>query len=195
MNKETIKLAFIGTSCIGKTTLLNELRRLERGKPDVAFVSEAARQYFSENPTADRSSEVTQEQIQALVIEMEQVAHSSGARIIFCDRSAIDAVAYLKSSGNEEGVVRLLSRIVDHLSTYRRLLLLDPLDIPFAQDEVRSESEEERNGFHRAFLVLFEEQGVAYELLSGTLEERIQKVYEIINDFQDRSYTSDPGSE
>ncbi len=47
----TIKIAFIGTSCVGKTTLLEEVSRRLSGNSKIAKVPEAARAYFTANPT------------------------------------------------------------------------------------------------------------------------------------------------
>lgn len=172
------KIAFMGTSSVGKTTTLEAAR--ERF-PDVAFVGEAARDFFARNTVPDRFSAETQGKIQAMALENEKTAHESGARVIFCDRSVLDAVVYTREHGDPEGAEELFRRVQFWLPTYDRFLLLDPADIPYEQDDIRTESEEKRNSFHRVFVEFFEEKGIPYEILSGTIEERMKRIEEIVS--------------
>lgn len=172
------KIVFMGTSSVGKTTTLEEARKRF---PDAAFAEEAARDFFANNTVSDRFSAETQGRIQAMALENEKAAHESGAGIIFCDRSVLDAVVYTREHGDLEGAEDLFRRVQFWLSTYDRFLLLDPLDIPYQQDGIRTESEEKRNSFHKVFIEFFEEKGIPYEILSGTIEERMKRIEEIIS--------------
>lgn len=175
------KVAFVGTSCIGKTTLLEYYRQRYSGNSQVAFVEEAARVFFQANPEiTDRFSEESQGKVQALALQNEQAAYNSGVKVILCDRSVIDAVAYVKAHGDPEGSDRLLDNVSFWLPTYHKFLLLDPIGVPYATDEVRLEDSDKRQQFHDAFVALFSEKEIPYELLSGTLEERISRVDEIL---------------
>lgn len=171
------KIAFMGTSSVGKTTILEAAR--ERFL-DAAFVEEASRDFFANNAVSDRFSAETQGKIQAMALENEKAAHESGATIIFCDRSVLDAVVYTREHGDPEGAEELFRRVQSWLPTYDRFLLLDPVDIPYEQDEIRTESEEKRNSFHKVFTEFFEEKGIPYELLSGTVKERLKRIEEIV---------------
>lgn len=72
------KIAFVGTSCIGKTTLLDHYRKAHSRNPKVAFVEEAARIFFTGNPDiSDRFSAEVQAQVQAMTLRNEREAHSS----------------------------------------------------------------------------------------------------------------------
>lgn len=176
---EILKVAFVGTSCVGKTTLVEEYRK--RGIPGLLITDEAARDYFTRNPTVvDRFSVGVQSEIQALVLRNEQIAYKSGASRIICDRSVLDAVAYVRSQGDIKGSRQLLERIKFWIPTYENLLLLDPADIPYQIDSIRQESEEVRQKFHQVFLELFQEEGISYELLSGTLVQRISRVNQFL---------------
>ena len=78
--------------------------------------------------------------------------------------------------------MELLDRVKFWLPTYNKFLLLNPTDVPYQTDEVRQESEQVRQGFHNAYLEFFEESGIPYELLSGTLEQRVERVDEILSE-------------
>lgn len=170
-----IKVAFVGTSCVGKTTLVESYR--QGGIPRLAVVKEAARDYFTRNPQVkNRFSLAAQGNVQALALSNERQAHELGATRIVCDRSVLDAVAYVRSQGDFEGSRELLDRVKLWLPTYHYLYLLNPADIPYRPDNVRSEDEETRWGFHLAFIGMFEETGIPYELLSGSLDKRLRRV-------------------
>lgn len=115
MNKEShIKIAFVGTSCIGKTTLVEHYRKKFENNPKVAIVPEAAREYFiahPEIPPEERFGLVPQGEIQQLAIQKEHAAVTTGAEMIICDRSVLDAVAYVRGHGDIEGSRELLSRV------------------------------------------------------------------------------------
>lgn len=179
--EKSIKIAFVGTSCTGKTAIIETYRRRFKNNPKVAFVEEAARIYFQNNPhVIDRFSVDAQGKVQALALSNEQSAHATGARVILCDRSVIDAVAYVKAQGNKEGSEELLQKVEFWLPTYYKLLLLDPADISYSRDEVRQENESKRWQFHETFIELFEEKQISYELLSGVIEERTARIDQIL---------------
>lgn len=179
--KTARKIAFVGTSCVGKTTLLEELGRRLATNPQIAIVPEAARIFFTANPnTTERFGRKAQGQIQLIALQQEKEAYNTEAKVILCDRSVINAVVYLRTHGDKGGAAELLDRISFWLPTYTTFLLLNPADIPYKTDNVRQETEELRQSFHQAYLDFFEECGIPYELLSGSLEERIARVDEII---------------
>lgn len=175
------KITFVGTSCIGKTTIFEHYKQQFAGNPQVAFVEEAARSFFQDNPdVGDRFSTETQGRVQALALHIEQDAQATRARVLLCDRSVIDAVAYVKAHGDPDGSDRLWENVAFWLPTYHKFLLLDPVGVPYATDEVRQEDADKRQQFHDAFVSLFAEKEIPYELLSGTLEERIRRVDKIL---------------
>jgi|SRR3989338_9373310 len=180
-NNKVIKIAFVGTSSVGKTSLLWEYKKRMKNNPSVAFVHEAARDFFENNPTVKkRFAKDAQEKIQSLMLKREKKAHGSGAKIILCDRSVIDAVVYVRSTEDKEGANELFEKIRFWLPTYRKFFLLDPVDVIYKKDKIRQEDKKVRQTFHKAFLEFFQELKIPYELLSGTIEERMAKVDKLI---------------
>lgn len=176
---QPIKIAFVGTSGAGKTKLLWKYKN-EIKNHQVAFVHEAARDFFKENPDIkNRFTKEIQARVQSLMLQRELEAHNSGAKIIICDRSVIDAVVYVRSTGDIKGSKELFKKVEFWLPTYHKFFLLNPADVPFERDEVRQEDEKTRQVFHKAFLNFFKDYKIPYELLSGTIEERVVKVNRI----------------
>lgn len=183
---EVTKVAFVGTSCIGKTTLL-EACRTDLGD-SALFVDEAAREWFTLHPDAtDRFGVSAQGDVQALALQKERKAHARAAShlgrfsAILCDRSVLDAPVYVHSQGDELGAQELLGRVRTWLPTYSRIFLLDPSDVPYVQDDIRAEDEATRQLFHDAFLGFFQDNELPYELLSGNPDERFNQVHDFVS--------------
>ena len=177
------KIAFVGTSCVGKTTIIDYYQKKYDDNPKLVLVPEAAREYFlahPEIPTEHRFGVGPQGEIQQLALQNEKTAMESGAEVVMCDRSVLDAVAYVRGHGDKVGSAQLLNRVESWLPTYFSILLLDPADVPYQIDDIRQESPGVRLRNHEAFLEVFMQARVKHELLSGTLEERIQKVDAIL---------------
>jgi adenylate kinase len=97
---EPRKIALVGTSGIGKTTVLEYFKHRFAGDSTVVFVEEAARTFFIEHPEImHRFSEDSQGQVQTLALRNEKLAYLDNPKVIICDRSVIDAVAYVRAQG------------------------------------------------------------------------------------------------
>jgi predicted ATPase len=178
-NRRQIKVAFSGTSCAGKTSLVNEYRKRFAPDSDSVVVREAARDYFKRHlGIKDRFSVKVQGEIQQLAFTRE--IRALKAKRVTADRSVLDAPAYVFSQGDRAGAGRLLTRVRPWIASYSKIFLLDPADIPYKCDAQRLEPEEVRWGFHRAFLDFFEENEIHFELLSGTIGERLRRVDQVL---------------
>lgn len=174
-----IKIAFVGTSCTGKTWLFETLRKRLGGGGNARFVEEAARAYFEEHPDVhNRFSFAVQASIQELALISEQQAKAS---LIFCDRSVLDAAAYIYAQQWYDGADFLVRRVKNWLPTYSKLYLLNPSDVAYAKDGIRDESEPKRLGFHAGFIELFAKYAIPYELLSGTKGDRVKTVEQFVD--------------
>lgn len=185
MGKEAEKIALVGAACVGKTTLLNSLRKTFGQRSDVVFVDEAARDFFQQNPTdpSEVFSYSIQSKLQDLILERERQAHALKPAIIICDRSVLDPPVHIEGMGDKEGASNLLEHVRFWLPTYNCFFVLNPKDVPYQQDEVRRESEETRNSIHQAFIDFFHQHDIPFRILSGSLEERIQAVQEALHSF------------
>lgn len=173
------KIAFVGTSRIGKTEIITQLQKKH---PDAVFVPEAARIYFTEHPEipqSERFSAKVQGQVQDLQWSLEREANNSGAVNIFCDRSVLDAVVYARADGDLEAE-QLFTKVASWIATYHKILLLDPRDVPYEKDYIRQEDEAIRQKNHDEFVAFFKEKQIPYELLSGTIEQRLARIEQIL---------------
>lgn len=171
------KIALIGTSCVGKTSILDELKSVFR---DHVFINEVAREYFLRQKSKNRFSFQDQKNIQDLAIRTEK---NMTGKIIICDRSVICPIIYTNAAGDVSGGRELFSRIKDWVPTYTQLLLLDPSEVPYKKDTVRNEDNLFRMKVHSEYLVFLAEKKIQYTLITGTRPERIAKITKIINSY------------
>lgn len=182
MSKENspLKIAFVGTSCTGKTTLFERFRSEYADDGKIVFSEEGARAYFQENPLPARFTVDIQRAIQERTITNEKKAHESNPTIIFCDSSTVDQTVYTRAFGDKKGSDELYEGISLWVPTYTKFFMLDPKDVPFENDDVRKESANERQNVHDTFVELFAEKGLIYDVLSGTVNERFQTVDKLV---------------
>lgn len=181
--KSIEKFAFIGAQSVGKTTMTNYFRSRFEGNPRVAILEEEAKKFFQSNPkTVDRSIRV-QEQIQDRVLAQEHAAHNNPeTKLIIADRSVIDPVILTSIYDTPANTRRLLERVTGWLPTYTSFILLSPEGVPSEADEHRRETEEERLVIHNSFGEFCRENGLPVIEVSGTLQERKDRIKEIIFD-------------
>ena len=183
IERDVRKIAFVGTSSVGKTELINQLRSKHSDDPRFAFAPEAARIFFtahSEISQEERFSAKVQGQVQDLQLDLEKEAHDSGATTIFCDRSVLDAIVYTRANEEIPESEDLYIKVASWIYTYTKVFLLDPTDIIYETDDIRQENEATRQKNHDAFVTFFEEKQIPYELLSGTVEQRITRIEGIL---------------
>jgi nicotinamide riboside kinase len=177
------KIAFTGAPCTGKTTLFEALHAIYGDNEQVAFASEAARKFFAANqdiPSHKRQGYTAQSQILDLVMKQEAKLVSGQAKLAICDRSVTDPVVYTVVGGDRPAAEKLYKIIQDWIPTYTKLYILDPTDITHQADDIRLEDEAGRQQLHQGFLDFFADKQIEFELLSGTLEERLAKVQAVI---------------
>jgi nicotinamide riboside kinase len=180
-NKPAFKIALVGTACVGKTTIMELLRQKYEKSPAHGFVEEYARFFFESHPEiTDRFSQSVQEEILELILYRENEVIKTNPSFILCDRSIIDPVVYVGILGEKKLADILLRKAAPWIASYGKIFLLDPADVPYKTDTIRNEDETTRLKLHQGFVEFFEKSAIPYELLGGTLQERINKVEKIL---------------
>lgn len=177
------KYALIGTSCVGKTTLVAQLsKKLKEEIPGIRVetVKEAARLYFIYNKTDQPFLFFPQQEIQTLANLQEQIAYYKNPHIILTDRSVLDAAVYVKTLGDKKNAENLIEKEKKWLTTYTHFFLLDPKGVPYKTDGIRKESKATREAFHKTFVETLSQLKLPHTLVSGNLESRLKKTLTII---------------
>lgn len=178
------KFALVGTSCVGKTTLLEKLEEELKTmfpRKTIVTVEEAARLYFSTHKAKNPFSFFHQTRIQNLVHKQEQQIMKKNPDLVISDRSVIDAIVYIGAMGDRLRTKKLLKKMRHWIATYTHFFLLDPKHIPYQTDNIRKEKRDLRGKFHDAFLYFFSSSHLPYSIISDkTIDERLSKIIKTI---------------
>lgn len=131
-----MKIAFIGTHGVGKTTLCFDLASaLKRQDINVDIVKEVAR--LSPLPINRKTSLDAQTWILASQVA-EEIRSASQHEVVVCDRSALDNYAYLAFACGRQ---RAIERFVDYWMKSYDLLFKVPISGEASADGVRDTDE------------------------------------------------------
>lgn len=167
-----MKIAFVGTHSVGKTTLLNELKKIY---PGFNFVSEVARHCpfsLNEKTTLESQDWILRKQIQG---ELEKPIHD----VTICDRSVYDQLAYIVYAvdygtiSSEDG--ERLERFISNWGLTYDYLFYIPIEFDVEDDGFRSIDELYRKTIDdHVQYILDKYVGTHRRMqLNGTVEERL----------------------
>jgi thymidylate kinase len=170
-----VKVAFIGTHGVGKTTLCYDLAALlKRRDLSVDIVKEVAR--LSPLPINRKTSLDAQTWILMTQVA-EEIRSASQHQVVVCDRSVLDNYAYMVlACGRQKGI----ERFVDHwMKTYDLLFKVPMSEGAVSADGVRDTDEFFMRSIDQLVDTLLAEKGIAHEKLPpGRREEWITLVGE-----------------
>jgi len=171
-----VKLAFIGTHGVGKTTLCYDLAAvLKRQGVDVDIVKEVAR--LSPLPINRQTSLDAQTWILATQVA-EEIRSAGRHQVVVCDRSALDNYAYLALACGRQ---RPIERFVDYWMKTYDLLFKVPAGGEIAADGVRDTDAVFAREIDRLVDALLEEKKVAHERLpEGRRDEWMDHVRAVV---------------
>jgi len=168
------KFALVGSAKVGKTIILEELKKIFSNDPKVAFVEEAARDLILDLKPKTHFTFKFQSQIQDEVLRREKAVQNYP--IIICDRSVIDAVIYCQALGLEEEAKRLYEKVKNRLPTYTKFFLLDISGIPLEKDNVRTDQSVFRKKAQQLFLKFLKKENLPFSLIKGTEKRRLRRI-------------------
>ena len=176
-----IKIAVSGAMCSGKTTLLDLAQQHYRDHP-VVFVPEQARIFFEATPIeGDRSRPEVQDMLLPWIYRAEEAAERSGNQVVVCDRPIFDTYIHLLEAGYQAEAADLLQRIRPWMATYHHILVSDIAGIPHTTDAVRWQDASVRQRMHDLVLEEYARQGISFELLSGSKQQRFDRLRQLVD--------------
>ena len=156
-----MKIAFIGTHGVGKTTLCYDLASvLKRQGINVDMVKEVAR--LSPLPINRKTSLEAQTWILATQVA-EEIRSAGQHDVVVCDRSALDNYAYMALACGRQ---KAIERFVDYWMKTYDLLFKVPISGGAAADGVRDTDEFFMRQIDRLVDELVEERGLDCERLA-----------------------------
>jgi nicotinamide riboside kinase len=162
-----LKVAFIGSHGVGKTTLCYELAgALKRDDLNVDVVKEVAR--LSPLPVNRQTSLEAQTWILATQVA-EEIRSASGHAVVVCDRSALDNYAYMAFACGRQKPVEAFVRW--WMKTYD-LLFKVPISGAASADGFRDTDEFFMHGIDQLVDILLQEMKVPHQLLPPGQRDR-----------------------
>jgi nicotinamide riboside kinase len=169
-----MKIAFIGTHGVGKTTLCYDLAALlKRQALNVDVVKEVAR--LSPLPINRKTSLESQTWILMTQVA-EEIRSASQHDVVICDRSVLDNYAYMALACGRQ---RVIERFVDYWMKTYDLLFKVPLAGETPADGVRDTDEFFVRSIDQLVDALLKEKGLAYEALPPGRESWLDIVREV----------------
>ena len=167
-----MKVAFIGSHGVGKTTLCYDLAAiLKRQDIQVDLVKEVAR--LSPLPINRQTSLDAQTWILMSQIS-EEIRSASQAEVVVCDRSVLDNYAYMVLACGRQ---RWLERVVNHWMKTYDLLFKVPISGAASADGVRDTDEFFMRSIDQLVDALLAEKKIPHEVLpEGQRESWVEVV-------------------
>jgi thymidylate kinase len=170
-----VKVAFIGTHGVGKTTLCYDLAALlKRRDLNVDVVKEVAR--LSPLPINRKTSLDAQTWILMTQVA-EEIRSASQHQVVICDRSVLDNYAYMVLACGRQ---KAIERFVDHwMKTYDLLFKVPMSEGTVSADGVRDTDEFFMRAIDQLVDRMLAEKKIGHERLSpGRREEWMSRVGE-----------------
>jgi nicotinamide riboside kinase len=170
-----MKLAFIGTHGVGKTTLCYDLASaLKRQGINVDMVKEVAR--LSPLPINRKTSLDAQTWILTTQVA-EEIRSSAHHEVVVCDRSVLDNYAYMVLACGRQ---RPIERFVDHWMRTYDLLFKVPIVGQASPDGVRDTDEFFMRAIDEQVETLLVEKGITCQRLPDDRDAWLDVVKDIV---------------
>ena len=158
------RLCFLGAESCGKTTLAELMAQ----QFNTRWVPEYGRELWLQRGGKLRYPDMAH--IGHRQVQHEDEAAQHAARYLFCDTSALTTLFYSQAMfGQAEASLQQLAT-----RRYHHIFLCAP-DFPFIQDGTRKD-EAFRQQQHAWYVKELQGRGIAYTLLEGSLEQRVERV-------------------
>jgi NadR type nicotinamide-nucleotide adenylyltransferase len=166
-----LRVAILGAESTGKSTLATQLA-LRYG---TVWVPEYLREFVeTEGRVPFEGDQLRIAQIQ---MAREHAAAAAANRFLFCDTTPFMTAIY---SGVYWGRVDAQLAALDQHYDYAVTLVAAP-DLPWVPDGLQRESAAVREQVHQALIDKLERRAIAYTLLAGSLEQRIEQAELVLN--------------
>lgn len=171
-----VKPVFLGAMSTGKSTITEALAKWYH----TTFAGEYGRDYWTAHQVDRRIALEAFNEIAVGHIAREEAAFLGADRYCFVDTNAI--TTYMYALDYHGCAPELLTRLaLENASCYDLFFLCED-DIPYDDTWDRS-GNQKRHVFHKQIIADLQERWIPYIPLRGTLEERMVRVDEVLQDF------------
>jgi len=171
-----MKIGFCGTMSVGKTTLVNALKKLPEFK-NYTFRTERSK-YLMEMGIPLNTDSTLKGQ---LVFSAERASELLQKNII-TDRTIVDVMAFNALSKSMTATESyFLNHTLEHLiNDYDYLFYISPVGVKVEDNGVRETNSKYRDNINKKILEILDNKANKYITISGSIEKRIETVKQII---------------
>jgi len=172
-----MKIGFCGTMSVGKTTLTKELVKLPQFK-NYHYATERSKYLNSLGIPLNHQTTIEGQTI----FLAERVTELMQPNII-TDRTIIDVMAFTKCSKHVSYIDadEFENYAKRFLRSYNHIFYIPPTDIPMEDNGIRETDLEYRKEIDETIYKLLLKYRPAFHVISGTTEERIEKILKVVN--------------
>ena len=185
-----MRITFSGSQCVGKTTLLDDLFGELSINQRFDLKNETTRNVLRDNlglgsiPINEDGTDLTQR----LICAQHLVNHTAGEnKDTLYDRCSLDGLVYTTHLFNIGQVSRDTLRIAEAIfeSVKYDIMIYIPPEVPLEEDGERSVEPTFRNAICELFEEYIDSYNLQVGILSGSREERVQRVLETIKAYDE----------
>lgn len=181
-----MKIAFAGSHCTGKTTLLNQIREYMSDDEGFKYVTEVARKIIQRGYPLNMEANVDSyvNYINDQLIAEREMRNSS---LFISDRTLLDPLAYalvnkeLPRPYIQDYFLEMMENVWLLEKDRYDLYVYFPIEFPLIADNVRPTDEEYREKISKKILELLNKYKVNYITISGNENERLKTLLGIID--------------
>jgi nicotinamide riboside kinase len=180
-----MKIAFAGTHCTGKTTLLNQLQEVYSNDGSFGYVTGIARKIIEKGYPLNAEAN-TDSYIHYINDQLMAEQNISAYKLFISDRTLLDPLAYALTNKElprpyiQDYFIDMIKNIWLLEKERYDLYIYFPIEFSIISDGFRPSDEVYRKNVDRMIYHLLTEYSVKFITISGNMNERKEKIIEII---------------
>jgi len=180
-----MKIAFTGTHCTGKTTLLNEIKVVYNKDGSFGYVPEVARKIIDKGYPLNADAN-TDSYIHYINEQLKSEQKINNYELFVSDRTLLDPLAYalINKELPRPYIRNYFIEMIENVWLLEKerydLYIYFPIEFPLNFDNVRSSDEDYRRDVDKMIYSLLTKYNVKYVTIRGAVEKRLETFLNLI---------------